>query len=151
MLVNVNAEIIKISIGVFLILVVIYKRWFKSTFKMNNYLLIPGGMLTGFISGLIGSAGPIGAVLFLGLKLPPLAYISSEAFTALAMHFAKIIVYGKYELLDQKTMLIGVLAGFAMVAGSYAGKAIINRISKSKMDLVIEVLLIVSAVQLIVG
>ncbi len=118
---------------------------------MNDYLLISGGMLTGFISGLIGNAGAIGAVLFLGLKLPPLAYISSEAFTALAMHFTKIIVYGKYELIDQETILTGILAGLAMVAGSYAGKTIINRIPKAKMDLVIEILLIVSAVQLIIG
>lgn len=45
--------------------------------------MLLGGALTGLISGIAGSAGPLGASLFLGLNLSAIAYVASEAFTAL--------------------------------------------------------------------
>lgn len=150
LMVNIDSSLLKICIGIFLVLVVIYKRCNKKDFGLNRYWLIPGGAITGFVSGLIGSAGPVGAVFFLGLKLPPLSYISSEAFTALSMHLTKIFVYGKYELLNIDTFVTGTLAGFAMVGGSYLGKRIITKISTKRVDFIIEILLLVSAVQLII-
>ncbi|MBU2907523.1 sulfite exporter TauE/SafE family protein [Arenibacter algicola] len=150
LMVNIDSSLLKICIGIFLVLVVIYKRCNKKDFGLNRYWLIPGGAITGFVSGLIGSAGPVGAVFFLGLKLPPLSYISSEAFTALSMHLTKIFVYGKYELLNIDTFVTGTLAGFAMVGGSYLGKRIITKISTKRVDFIIEILLLVSSVQLII-
>lgn len=55
-----------------------------------------GGMVAGLISGLVGSAAPIGATLFLSLNLTPVAYIASYAVTSIAMHISKTIVYEKY-------------------------------------------------------
>lgn len=42
--------------------------------KANPLLLIVGGGFVGFLSGLLGSAGPLGAAIFLSLGLPPVAY-----------------------------------------------------------------------------
>ena len=52
-----------------------------------------GGAVTGYLSGLVGSAGPLAASVFLALKLPPTAYVASEATAALVMHIAKSVVY----------------------------------------------------------
>ena len=51
-----------------------------------------GGGIVGLLSGLVGSAGPLGAAIFLSLGLPPVAYVASEAVTAFVMHGVKIIV-----------------------------------------------------------
>jgi hypothetical protein len=50
------------------------------------------GGIVGLVSGLVGSAGPIGASLFLSLDLNPIAYIASEAVTAVVMHITKTII-----------------------------------------------------------
>jgi len=149
LVVSFDIRILEVWIGIFLIAFVIYKRFVKKTFEINQYYLIVGGAFTGFISGLIGSAGPLGAAFFLAMRLPPLSYISSEALSALLIHITKIFIYQKYDLLTSKLMLTGLIAGIAMIAGSYCGKLILNKTPTLKIDLIIQVLMVLSALQLI--
>ena len=111
--------------------------------------MVFGGGLTGFLSGLTGSAGPIGAAFFLGLNLTATAYIASEAFTALAMHMTKTIVYNQYSLIGLTDLYYGLFIGLAMILGSWIGKRIIEKISREKFPLLVEILLLVSGIQLI--
>ena len=71
----------------------------------------------GFLSGLVGSAGPLGAAIFLSLGLPPVAYVASEASTALAMHAVKIVVYQQYIALGHEFWFLAVLMGMAFESG----------------------------------
>src|SRR5690606_1372862 len=66
---DINSKIIKIGIGVVLILLVGYRRLKIKKIVLGEKGMLIGGGLTGFLSGLIGSAGPIGAAFFLGLDL----------------------------------------------------------------------------------
>ena len=108
-----------------------------------------GGGLTGFLSGLAGSAGPLGAAFFLGLNLTATAYIASEAFTALTMHIVKTIVYNKFSLIEPTDVYYGIFIGIAMICGSWTGKKIIDKLSRKNFILIVEILLIISAIQLI--
>ncbi len=140
---------IKIGIGVFLIVLVIYRRLEIKKIEFGNKGMLIGGALTGFLSGLAGSAGPLGAAFFLGFNLPATAYVASEAFTAFTMHLIKTIVYNKYSLVGQIEIYYGVFIGAAMILGSWTGKKIIEKLSKEKFILLVEILLIVSGIQLI--
>lgn len=142
-------QLILQGIGVLLILIVIMRRLKLTSFNFGNIGLLIGGALTGFISGLTGSAGPLGAAFFLGLDLPSLSYVSSEAVTALSMHITKTIIYQKYALIGTKELGYGVLLGISMVLGSWSGKKIIEKLSKEKFILLVEILLVISALQLI--
>lgn len=110
-----------------------------------------GGGLTGFLSGLAGSAGPLGAAFFLGLNLPAVSYIASEAFTALALHLTKSIVYNRFSLIGPRELYYGFFIGAAMVFGSWTGKKIIEKISRAKFILMVEILLLISGIQLILS
>lgn len=112
--------------------------------------MLLGGSLTGLLSGLVGSAGPLGAAFFFGLNLAPTAYIASEAFTALIMHLIKTVVYGKYALIASTELAYGLFIGIAMILGSWTGKRIIEILPKKYFRLLIEILLFLSGVQLIV-
>ena len=147
---DINSKTIKITIGIFFILLVIYRRTRRKETIISYEGMLFGGGLTGFLSGLIGSAGPIGAAFFLGLNLTATAYIASEAFTALAMHLTKTIVYNKYSLIGLTDLYYGLFIGLAMIFGSWTGKRIIEKISREKFLLLVEILLLVSAIQLIV-
>ena len=146
---DIDSRSIKIGIGTFLILLVIYRRTQIKKISLGEKGMLLGGGLTGFLSGLAGSAGPLGAAFFLGLNLTATAYISSEAFTALTMHLTKTIIYNKYALIGQTELYYGILIGIAMIAGSWTGKKIIEKLSQDKFVLLVEILLIISGLQLI--
>lgn len=119
-------------------------------FQPSRALLIAGGALTGFLSGLIGSAGPLGAAIFLSLNLPPMAYIASEAVTAVAMHGVKLAVYGTRLSLDPQFWPLALALGVAMILGTWASKRITEKLSPDRFGLVAGVVLAAVAVQMIV-
>ncbi len=104
--------------------------------KANPLLLIVGGGFVGFLSGLVGSAGPLAAAIFLSLGLPSVAYIASEGTTALVMHGVKIIMYQQYISLDQDLWVLAALMGIAMIIiiGSWTAKRIIEHIPQKKFE-----------------
>ncbi len=69
---------ITMGIGILLIAIVLLRRLGVTQLTFGDQGLLIGGALTGFLSGLAGSAGPLGAVFFLGLGLPATAYVASE-------------------------------------------------------------------------
>ncbi|KER11124.1 MAG: hypothetical protein HY22_00140 [[Candidatus Thermochlorobacteriaceae] bacterium GBChlB] len=146
---DIDSDKIKIGIGVFLIILVIYRRTKIEKIELGESGMLLGGGLTGFLSGLAGSAGPLGAAFFLGLNLTATAYVASEAFTALIMHLTKTIVYKKYSLIEQTELYYGLFIGVAMMLGSWTGKKIIEKLNRDKFILLVEILLIISGLQLI--
>lgn len=148
MFVSVNSGLLVKGIGVLLILMVVYRRLGLKPVAQKDKWLIVGGIITGFLSGIAGSAGPLGAACFVSLNLNPVAYISSEAFTALSMHITKIIVYQKYALIGFKELGYGLICGLAMILGSYSGKKIVEKMSKEKFLLLVDVLVVLSGLQM---
>lgn len=146
---DIDSKIIKIGIGIFLILLVIYRRIKIQEINLGEKGMLFGGGLTGFLSGLAGSAGPLGAAFFLGLDLTATAYIASEAFTALTMHLTKTVVYNKYSLIGLAELYYGLFIGLAMILGSWTGKRIIEKLPRDKFLLLVEILLVLSGLQLI--
>lgn len=132
--VEVPKEIVTRLIGLAIILFVILKYYDILKVTPSNNTMFLGGGITGFISGLVGSAGPIGAALFLSLNLPPVSYISSEATTAVAMHISKIIVYQRYLDIGLSTLLMGLFIGVSMILGTWAGMRIIGHVPKEKFN-----------------
>lgn len=133
------------------ILVFVALQFFKVLhFKPGRRLLVGGGGAVGFLSGLVGSAGPLGAAVFLTLELPPVAYIASEAVTALAMHAVKTIVYQRSLSLGRETWALAVVLGMAMVLGTWAGKRVIERMKPERFRASVAILLFVLAVEMII-
>lgn len=107
--------------------------------------LIGGGAAVGFLSGLVGSAGPLGATIFLSLGLPPVAYIASEATTALAMHGVKTLVYQHFITLDREFWLLATLLGIAMVLGTWSAKRVIEHLPQKIFERFVTILLVAIA------
>lgn len=136
-------------IGIFLISIVIFRQFKTKNKKSHEKGLILGGSITGFLSGLVGSAGPLGAAFFLNLNLSAGAYISSEAVSALTMHIIKIVIYQKYSLINLSVLLNGLFLSIGIVLGSWTGKKIIQKMPKQLFIRFVEILLILSALHLI--
>ena len=138
-------------IGGLLLLVVAMRHTATGRRKVPESLLAPAGAGVGLISGVAGSAGPLGAAVFLGLRLPPGAYVASEAVTAVLMHLTKSITYGRYAAMSRDDLLGGIALGGALAIGSWTGRRLIERMSVKGFDRVVEGLLVVSGLALIAG
>jgi len=149
--VSLPKEYITAGIGVLLILFVIARRLKLLVLSVPEKSLAFGGATVGFLSAVAGSAGPLGAALFLGLNLPSVAYVASEAVTAVAMHLTKLVVYGSYSLVGPRDLALGAFLGAAMIAGSWTGKKVIEKLPRDKFRLLVEALMVISAVQLIIS
>ena len=135
-------NIVTRAIGLAIIIFVMLKITGILKLKPSKWLLLIGGIIVGFLSGLVGSAGPIGAVVFLTLGLPPVAYVASEATTAIAMHAVKMLIYQQFITLDKQFWLLAILLGAAMILGTWVAKKFIERISPEKFQKYISILLI---------
>jgi len=144
-----DSKKIETGIGVFLILLVIYRRINITKINIGEKGMLLSGGITGFLSGLAGSAGPLGAAFFLALNLSATSYIASEAFTALLLHLTKTIVYNKYSLIGRTELYYGLFIGMSMILGSWTGKKIIEKLSPGKFVLIVDILFILSGIQLI--
>ena len=137
------------TVGVFLLAVVALRHTPLGNRAVPETWLLPGGAVVGFLSAVVGSAGALGALLFLGLGLPATAYVATEAVTATAMHVTKTVVYGRYGAMTAETWALGLALSASMILGSWAGKKFIERLSKQKFAALVEVLLILAALSLI--
>ncbi|MEL7602913.1 MAG: sulfite exporter TauE/SafE family protein [Bacillota bacterium] len=145
-------DIVTRCIGAALILLVLAKTFKKLELKNCKRTMLIGGAVTGLVSGLAGSGGPIGAAAFLTLGLPPVAYIASEAATATAMHLLKTAIYSKLVGIDATALLTGLAMGAAMLAGTFAANRIIRKMEKGKFQKYVALLLcVVGAYMLLFG
>ena len=76
-------------------------------------------------------------------------YIGTEACAALVLHAVKLGVYGGYALLTPTAVATGALIGLVMIAGSYLGKRLVDRLPEGIFPVLVEVALVVSGLQLL--
>jgi uncharacterized membrane protein YfcA len=138
-------DVVTRAIGAALLAFVVLKYFGVLKLKASSASLVMGDGMVGFLSGLVGSAGPLGAAFFLSLGLPPVAYIASEATTALAMHGVKAVVYQHYIALDREFWLLAALMGSAMILGTWSAKRFIERMPQAIFQRFVAVLLVVIA------
>ncbi len=143
-------SIINRCIGVAILSFTILKLSGVLKLQPGKLLLIIGGTVVGFLSGLVGSAGPLGAVVFLSLGLPPVSYIASEASTALVMHGVKTIVYQSVLTIEPKVWILAVMMGLAMILGTWVSKRIIEKLEPKKFQVFVSVLLLAMAGYMII-
>lgn len=145
-----SKDIVTRCIGAVLIVMVLFKILKKIELKASTATLIAGGAVVGLLSGLAGSAGPIGAAIFLSLGLPPVTYIASEATTATAMHIVKTIIYSKLISINLDAIIIGLVMGGAMILGTFCANRIIKKMSKDKFQQYVAVLLCIVGLYMLI-
>jgi len=145
------AGMVQRLIGVFVLGIVALRHTPLGRRRMPEKLLVPAGVVVGFLSAVAGSAGPLGAIVFLNLQLPAPAYVATEAVTAVLMHLTKSIVYGRYAAMTPAELGGGLALGGAMMLGSWSGRKLIERLAEKQFGLLVEVLLLVAALSLVFG
>ena len=144
-------DIVTRFIGIALIVLVVAKLLSKKDLPNRKETLLAGGAITGGLSGLCGSGGPIGAAVFLSLNLAPVAYIASEAATATAMHVLKIFIYSNLTNLTLQSFVIGTAMGICMIVGTFTANRFIRKMDKNKFQKYVAVLLCVVGMYMLIA
>ena len=133
-------------LGVFLIMIVVWRRRPRRReprgFPVQTFAAIGAG--SSVLSALVGSVGPIMAPLFLAYGLVKGAYIGTEALATVVTHVAKLVAYGDTSVITWRDASIGLALGPLMVAGSYTGKRITDRLAVRTFTIVIEITMLVA-------
>ncbi|MFI5267256.1 MAG: TSUP family transporter [Chloroflexota bacterium] len=135
-------------LGAFLLLTVVYRH---TSFGRKAHVGLRGfaaiGGVFGFLSALLGSVGPLMAPFFLAYGLIKGAYIGTEASATVIMHVVKISVYGGFSLFSLTSVFTAAAIGLVMVAGSYIGKHVLERVPEHVFPVLIETVLILGGLQ----
>ena len=138
-------------LGAFLIGVVVWRRRNPHPRKPGDRTFAAVGAASGLGSALLGSVGPLTGPFFLAYGLTRDAYIGTEAAGALTMHLSKIAAYGAGDLLTGKVLLYGAALTPATLAGVWAGKRIVGRISDRVFVLLVEAGLVAAGILFLIG
>jgi len=132
-------------LGLFLLFVVAWRRLRPGVrFKppLRAFSLIGAG--ASFLSALLGSVGPLMAPFFLAYGLIKGAYIGTEALSTVVMHVTKLVAYRGTAVLPASSIFTGLAVGPIMVAGSWLGKRILDRLPEKVFVLLIEAVMTVA-------
>lgn len=126
---SVSSPLLLRLLGVLLIVMVVARHVPRTTpWRMPLWGFTPLGAVSGFLSALLGSVGPLVAPFFLAFGLVKGAYIGTEALAAVIMHVTKTATYGGMSLLTHHNVGMGLALAPVMIVGSYCGKRIVDRI-----------------------
>lgn len=151
--VHMDKAIVLRLMGVLLLgyLAIVAVRWKKgedATPSKRTFIAL--GALVGFLSGLIGTAGPIGAAAFLSLDLPPVVYIASDASSSMILHMVKMGVYQNSMSLPTSGWLIAVILSIATMYGAWCGRRFTQKLPKPVFRKVALAMLAISGITLLI-
>ncbi len=126
----VNQDILKFTLGLFLIFYVIWSL-FRSDFKVSPTPISTtlGGGLSGFLAGLIGTGGALRAAFLTGLGLKKEVYLATAAAIAVGVDLTRLPIYLSQGFLPDELFILIPFLIVAALSGSYTGKKLFSRIS----------------------
>lgn len=131
---QIHVEWVQILIGLFLLLTVanyaVGKR--EQTFKVKRWQFLPVGFLYAFISGLIGSSGPVMNPFYLNYGLIKEEMIATKSAHVIVVHIAKLVVYLGFGVLNREHVGYGLLIGLAALPANWAGQYMLKKINEQQ-------------------
>lgn len=147
---NLPPDLLQRGLGVFLLLIVAYRRSpLMRDIRMNVRAFAGVGAGQGFLSAIFGGAGPFGASFFLAYGLRRGAFVGTMAAAMTFINFIKTAAYGTYSLLDLSGVVLALGLGVVMIAGAYVGGAVVNRVSDKAFVCIVEAVMVAAALSLL--
>jgi uncharacterized membrane protein YfcA len=145
-------RVVDIALGAFFLIMIPGRRWLASrNYKVGLPFLAIGGLLIGFLTGIVVSTGPITVPLFSAYGLAKGAFIATEAAASLAMYISKAITFRSFGALPTDIILQGLITGSSVMAGTYAAKLVVERLAVATFQRLLDVVMLISGISLIVA
>lgn len=143
---------VDLALGLFFLAMIPAGRWIaRRDIRLTLPRLALAGALIGYLTGIVASTGPLSVPAFLAYGLTSGAFLSTEAASSLAIYLAKAITFRGFGALPAPVLLHGLVVGAAVMAGSFAGRAVVLRLTPRAFRHLLDALLLVSGVALLWG
>lgn len=141
---------VDLALGLFFLAMIPARRWLAArNFKIGPGLLALAGLFVGFLTGIVVSTGPITVPLFSAYGLVKGAFIATEAASSLAVYIAKAVTFRSFGALPTDILVKGLIAGSSVMAGTYTARLIVERISVTLFQHLLEVVMLASGLALL--
>ncbi|ELS00004.1 sulfite exporter TauE/SafE family protein [Gloeocapsa sp. PCC 73106] len=134
-----EAEWLMILLGLLLIISGIANSFEKSQklFQVKAWYFLPGGFIYAFLSGLLGSIGPLLNPFYLNYGLDKEEMVGSKSTHMIIVHLIKVITYAAFGALNWSHCSYGLLIGLAAFPGNWVGQKILVQMSQKQFKQIV--------------
>jgi uncharacterized membrane protein YfcA len=144
------AHIVELSLGIFFLAMIPVRRLLtRLQWKARLWHLALAGAAIGFLTGIVLSTGPLSVPVFLAYGLLKGAFLATEAASSLFIYLGKVVTFREFGALPLDVLLQGLIVGASLMAGTFAGKALVLRMSAVAHGRVLDGLLLCSGLALL--
>jgi uncharacterized membrane protein YfcA len=126
------------------------RRWLHArSFHIRVWQLALAGAMIGYVTGIVLSTGPLSVPAFTSYGLLKGAFLSTEAASSLALMVSKVVTFQQVGALPPASLLQGLIVGASVMAGSFVGKVVVQRMSIRTFQNLLDGLLLCSGLSLL--
>jgi uncharacterized membrane protein YfcA len=138
------------ALGIFFLLMIPARRWARvRQFRIRLWQLAVAGAAIGFVTGIVMSTGPLSVPAFTSYGLTKGAFLSTEAASSLALMVSKVATFQQLGALPPASIVRGLIIGSSVMAGTFAGKLVVQRLSVHTFENLLDAMLIASGLFMI--
>jgi uncharacterized membrane protein YfcA len=143
-------QLVDVALGSFFLVMIPGRRWLAARdYKIGPWFLVPAGVAIGFLTGIVVSTGPITVPLFSAYGLVKGAFIATEAAASLAVYISKTTTFQAFGALPVDIVLKGLITGSSVMAGTYAARLVMERLSLHAFQRLLDVVMLLSGLTLL--
>ncbi|MBL1178004.1 sulfite exporter TauE/SafE family protein [Pantanalinema sp. GBBB05] len=123
--------------------------WFrpkKAFLQVKGWFFLPAGFVYAFLSGLLGSIGPILNPFYLNYGLVKENMIGTKSAHVLVVHTAKLITYMLLGAMTTSYLGYGLVIGLAAIPANWLGQLALKRMSEQQFRQFVLALVTISGV-----
>lgn len=126
-----HLEWLQLLIGLFLVISVFSFECGQKEriFQVQAWHFLPAGFFYAFVSGIIGSSGPVLNLFYLNYGLVKEEMIATKSINVVVIHIAKLLTYAAFSNLDITLLGYGLIIGIAAFPGNFLGGYILGKIN----------------------
>ena len=125
---QIHLDWLQLLIGIFLIISVFGfgLEQKETTFKVKAWYILPAGFLKAFVSGLVGTTGPVLNPFYLSYGLVKEQLLATKATHVVIIHLIKIITYSAFGAISKQEIGAGLIIGLVAIPANFVGRYILN-------------------------
>lgn len=116
----------------------------EPSYKVDSWFFLPAGFVYAFLSGLIGSIGPLLNPFYLNYGLVKEKMIATKSAHVLVVHIAKMVTYAAFGALSLPYLGYGLVIGIAAIPGNWLGQMALEKISEKQFRQLVMALVTIS-------
>lgn len=141
----IQVNYLEIGLSCFLIMLsLIFLIFKKIKLKANKKNAITGGVLSGFIAGIVGTGGAIRGMTLSAFNIPSAIFISTSAAIDLGVDLSRSFIYASNGFVHQHDLYLIPFLLVVSLIGTFIGKKILDRVSQENFKRIVLIMILIT-------